>query len=413
MYFEPLYQGDERFGTLFVHRDITKEHEVDKMKSEFVSTVSHELRTPLASVLGFTELLLNKEFSPGRQKKYLTTIHKEANRLTSLINDFLDVQRMESGKQTYEMRALDLVPIVSDLVDTAQVNAPQHRILLDLQTDHLYVHADSDKVRQIFTNLLSNAVKYSPNGGDVTVTIRENKDTAYIDVADNGLGIPEEGLSKLFGKFFRIDNSDRREIGGTGLGLAIVKEIVKAHGGDVTVRSTMGEGSVFTVSLPKTSAAEPLQVKDEAAIALKTDVGSGVGIVIIEDDYSLSELLTAELQDYGFRVHRFANGEDALQQIAKLKPAAIVVDLMLQTSMDGWSIISELKKDRETTDIPVFISSALDERTKGSEYGIASYLIKPYRPAMLPQVIMQTLINSSKKGHIMFPLDTGPDTAKS
>lgn len=416
MYFEPLYQGNARFGTLFVHRDITKEHEVDKMKSEFVSTVSHELRTPLASVLGFTELLLNKEFSPERQKKYLTTIHKEANRLTSLINDFLDVQRMESGKQTYEKQVLDLVPILSDLVDTVQVNASQHRIVLNLQTDHMHINADGDKMRQIFTNLLSNAVKYSPDGGDVTVSVRENKDTAYIDVADKGLGIPEESLSKLFGKFFRIDNSDRREIGGTGLGLAIVKEIVKAHGGDVTVKSVMGEGSVFTVALPKASAAETAQAKEEAAVAAITDAagsGSGVSLVIIEDDTSLSELLTAELQEYGFRVHHFVNGEDALKEIAKLKPDAVVVDLMLQASMDGWSIISELKKDRETAHIPVFISSALDERTKGSEYGVASYLIKPYRPAMLPQVIMQTLINSSKKGHVMFPLDAGQDSAKS
>jgi CheY-like chemotaxis protein/anti-sigma regulatory factor (Ser/Thr protein kinase) len=415
MYFEPLYQGSARFGTLFVHRDITKEHEVDKIKSEFVSTVSHELRTPLASVLGFTELLLNKEFSPERQKKYLTTIHKEANRLTALINDFLDVQRMESGKQTYEKQVIDLVPILTDLVDTVQVNAAHHRIVLDAHAEHVRVVADGDKMRQTFTNLLSNAVKYSPNGGDVTVSVREDQGTAYVDIADKGLGIPEESLSKLFGKFFRIDNSDRREIGGTGLGLAIVKEIVEAHGGEVTVKSAMGEGSVFTVALPKAGVAETEQAKDEAAVVAKTDGGSGIGLVIIEDDTSLSELLTAELQEYGFRVHHFVNGEDALKEITRLKPAAVVVDLMLQgqESMDGWSIISELKKDRETAHIPVFISSALDERTKGSEYGVASYLIKPYRPAMLPQVIMQTLVNSSKTGHVMFPLDAGQDPAKS
>ena len=175
VYFEELYRGNKKFGTLFVHRDITKAHEVDQMKSEFVSTVSHELRTPLASVLGFTELMLNKKLKPERQQKYLHTIYQEAKRLTALINDFLDVQRMESGKQTYEKKYEDIVPIIDQVVDTYRVNHPHHTFIIKKKTDNTSVLGDDDKLTQVFNNLLSNAVKYSPDGGEIKVKVYEKE----------------------------------------------------------------------------------------------------------------------------------------------------------------------------------------------------------------------------------------------
>lgn len=250
VYFEPLFRGNERFGTVLVHRDITKEYEVDQMKSEFVSTVSHELRTPLASVLGFTELLLNRELNPERQRKYLTTIHQEAHRLTGLINDFLDLQRIESGKQLYEFQNLDIMPVIEEVIEIQKVNTSIHEFVIDLHTEQTTISADKDKIQQVLMNLIGNAVKYSPEGGSITIRCSDSGQYLQVDIIDEGLGIPQEALPKLFSKFYRIDNSDRREIGGTGLGLAIVKEIVQAHNGNITVESEQGKGSTFTIRFP-------------------------------------------------------------------------------------------------------------------------------------------------------------------
>jgi signal transduction histidine kinase len=247
---QTLYRDGKKFGTIFEYHDITRQYEVDQMKSEFVSTVSHELRTPLSSVLGFTELMLNKELKPEKQRKYLMTISREATRLTALINDFLDVQKMESGKQTYCKSYCDLQSIIEEVIAAQKVNTDKHEFVVDVQAGNPTVLGDQDKLTQVFSNLLSNAVKYSPNGGKILVKIRDEKLRVAVDIMDEGLGIPAVAIPNLFAKFYRIDNSDRRKIGGTGLGLAIVKEIMKAHDGDVQVQSDLGAGSTFTVSLP-------------------------------------------------------------------------------------------------------------------------------------------------------------------
>ncbi|MDF2959117.1 MAG: PhoR protein [Paenibacillus sp.] len=220
-------------GYLFVFRDRTEEEKVDEMKNEFVSIVSHELRTPLASVLGFIEILLHRQLAPDKQQKYMETIYKEANRLSTLINDFLDLQRMESGKQVYHFAPVDLVSLLEEA--SYQWNGKQsHQIELHLPDTQVWIRADSDRFKQIIHNLLSNAIKYSPHADKVEVRIEKTGKQVKLLVTDYGLGIPEEARGKLFSKFFRVDNSDRRQIGGTGLGLAIVKEIVDAHRGSIT-----------------------------------------------------------------------------------------------------------------------------------------------------------------------------------
>jgi signal transduction histidine kinase len=232
------------------NQDITKEYEVDQIKSEFVSTVSHELRTPLSSILGFTELLLNRELKPERQKKYLTTIYNEAKRLTALINDFLDVQRMESGRQTYEKKYIPLLPMLNKIIETQQVTTNHYEIRLESDSEYPTILGDRAKIEQVFANLINNAVKYSPNGGLIKVRVTEEHQRVSVSVADQGLGIPEDAIPNLFQKFYRVDNSDRRSIGGTGLGLSIVQGIVKEHDGKVEVQSVFGKGSTFTVSFP-------------------------------------------------------------------------------------------------------------------------------------------------------------------
>lgn len=250
VYCEGLFHGNAKLGTIFVHRNITKEFEVDRIKSEFVSTVSHELRTPLASILGFTELIMTRELKPDRQKKYLTTIYNEAGRLTALINDFLDIQRMEAGKQCYESKEIQLLPIIKKVMDLQKVHSDKHELILDFAGGSDRVIGDREKMEQAITNLVHNAIKYSPDGGEVRVAVYEKDGLVNIEIKDEGLGVPPESMDKLFEKFFRVDNSDRRSIGGTGLGLAIVKEIIGVHGGEIKVDSEYGKGSTFTVSLP-------------------------------------------------------------------------------------------------------------------------------------------------------------------
>ncbi|MFE1245340.1 ATP-binding protein [Fictibacillus sp. NPDC058756] len=396
IYSESLVQNDMKIGTVIVYRDITKEFEVDQMKSEFVTTVSHELRTPLSSVLGFTELMLTRELKPERQKKYLTTIHQEAFRLTSLINDFLDVQKMESGNQEFDKKYHSILPIIEDVIDVQKINSHKHAFEVELKTENLSVFGDKDKLSQVFVNLMSNAVKYSPEGGKVQVILKSNENHLIIHVKDEGLGIPKAALQNLFTKFYRVDNSDRRKIGGTGLGLAIVKEIVKAHNGHISVDSILGEGSTFTIKFPLI---EDVYVNASAAEAK----GKKADILIIEDDRHLAALLTDELMENGFQIAQFNLGEQAVKVVEEIQPKAIVLDILLEGEMDGWQVLQNLKENPATADIPILISSALDDKQRGMNLGASGYLTKPYQPSHLTSSILQILFNKESNGHILVP----------
>ncbi|USY55981.1 ATP-binding protein [Bacillus sp. 1780r2a1] len=398
VYSEYVYRNRQHFGVLFVHRDITKEFEVDQMKSEFVSTVSHELRTPLASVLGFTELMLNKTLRPERQTKYLNTIYQEAQRLTALINDFLDVQKMESGTQTYHKNYVNLVPILKQVINVQQVNAGKHTFDIITSSENLIVFGDEDKLIQLFNNLIHNAVKYSPDGGNVQIKALAEHDKVHISIKDEGIGIPEEAINKLFTKFYRVDNSDMRKIGGTGLGLSIVKEIVKSHQGEIKVNSEWKKGSTFTVSLPLMTTHSVEQIEQEKEDGKRS-------IIIIEDDKSLASLLQVELKESGFYVRHFDRGEAAIEAIQANPPEAIVLDIMLhEHEMNGWDILKTLKGDPTTEHIPIFISSALDEKNKGMEFGAYAYLVKPYQPSKLTNTILQMIVEKNEgNGEILVP----------
>ncbi|WP_394232198.1 ATP-binding protein [Niallia oryzisoli] len=405
VYYEELYRGNKKYGTLFVHRDITKEYEVDQMKSEFVSTVSHELRTPLSSVLGFTELMLNKDLKPERQEKYLLTIYQEAKRLTALINDFLDVQRMESGKQTYEKKFENLLPIIHQVIDMYNENEPDHIFQIQKKTANTTVLGDNDKLIQVFNNLINNAVKYSPAGGEIKVVLYEKEHSLCIDIIDQGLGIPEEALPNLFTKFYRVDNSDRRKIGGTGLGLSIVHEIMKAHEGTVSVTSILRKGSRFTLTFPlvESKATEEKVRNDFQSFSLD----DSVHVIVIEDDKNLASLLTTELEDNGFHVLQYMQGDAGMEAIKKYKPDTIVLDIMLDESgINGWEILEQVKHDSDLQDIPIIISSALEEKEKGFKLGASEYLIKPYPPHKLSSTILQTLLIKEKSGQILVPAKT-------
>lgn len=239
-------------NTINIVTDITERVQIDKMKSEFVSTVSHEIRTPLTVMLALSQLLLtNNTLSEEKLQKYYNTMYTETKRLTNLVNDFLDIQRMESGKQILNKEKICLVDVVEEVVSLYEANET-HELIVDMdKADYSPIFADAQKMVQLLTNLVSNAIKYSPESREIKIIIRELETEIKVSVVDRGLGIPEDSIPMLFTKFYRVDNSDHRKVGGTGLGLVICKEIVKAHDGNIGVSSKLNEGSEFYFTIPK------------------------------------------------------------------------------------------------------------------------------------------------------------------
>jgi signal transduction histidine kinase/CheY-like chemotaxis protein len=304
--------GGGQRGVGVVLRDVTAERDLVRTKDELVSVVSHELRTPLASVVGFAELLRTRELTDAQRQQFLTVILEEGRRLTALINDFLDLQRMETGRQEISPRQLDLPDLLSNTVEAAGPDEARP-IELDLPDELPAVRADPDRIHQVMSNLLSNARKYSPGGGPIRVSASEDDGQVIVSVRDSGLGMPPEALPRLFEKFFRIDNSDRRSITGTGLGLAISRKIIEAHGGRIWADSEgLGHGSRFSFSLPVANA--------------RSTSGD---VLIIEDDAGFARLLEAELADRSISSAWVASAEEALEQLEIHRPRALVLDLLL------------------------------------------------------------------------------------
>ncbi len=247
-------------GRLWIVSDVTREREADRLKSEFLSIVSHELRTPLTSIMGYTELLLARDFTPGEQREFIKTVYDEANHLYQIVEDLLGVTRLEAGNVRLDRWAVSLRQIIGDLVThlSNQISG-KHTMLIDIPPHLSPVYADRDKVRQVLVNLITNAVKYSPNGGEIRLTVTEDAELppdhpkgqfVRIAVSDQGIGIAPEDLPRIWERFFRVDNGNTRRIGGTGLGLSIARALVELHGGRIWAESKLNKGSTFYFTLP-------------------------------------------------------------------------------------------------------------------------------------------------------------------
>jgi signal transduction histidine kinase len=228
--------------------------ESEQHKRDLISMVSHEIRTPLASVVGFTSLLLEREFSPEERRRYLEIVDQQARRLAALAGDFLDVQLLEGGGLSFDYAPFDLVELASEQARLFFSHASAHTLDLEVPDHPVIVNADRDRIAQVIGNLLSNAIKYSPSGGHVSLLLTANERGAELSVEDEGMGIPAADRARIFEKFFRGADA-ASAIGGTGLGLAVAREIVTSHGGRIEVDSEPGRGSTFTVRLPRVSAA--------------------------------------------------------------------------------------------------------------------------------------------------------------
>ena len=230
--------------------DISERKEIERMKNDFVSCVSHELRTPLSSLRGFAELMLHRDYPAEKQRHFLEIIYRESRRLGDLVNDVLDLQRIEAGRVVLQFGPVSLAELVAETAELFSTPGERHRLLQEVPAGFPPVEADAEAVRQILRNLVSNALKHSPEGGDIRIGVAEREGQALVWVADQGMGIPPDLLPHIFSKFYRAPGSVARKIAGTGLGLAVVKGLVEAHHGAVWVESTPGQGSTFSFTLP-------------------------------------------------------------------------------------------------------------------------------------------------------------------
>jgi PAS domain S-box-containing protein len=239
-------------GCVAVLSDITETKQIDAMKSDFLNMVSHELRTPLTPILAYAELLVTDDPDREKTKRYANVITREISRLATLINDLLDLSRIEAGKGlSLALEKGDLTEVIRSVASIYKNYTNKHSIVLDVPKTGAEIMFDSFRLVQVLTNLISNAIKYSPEGGDIRITYSEAYGCANISVADTGMGIPADELPQIFDKFYRVKSEKNRKIGGAGIGLSIVKHLVELHKGTIDVKSEPGKGSVFTISIPK------------------------------------------------------------------------------------------------------------------------------------------------------------------
>jgi PAS domain S-box-containing protein len=383
LYSTPVRDQGVFLGRLFVFRDVTHEREVDRMKTEFVSLVSHELRTPLTSIKGFTAMVLDGDAGEINEEveEYLGIVFSNAERLVSLVNDLLDLSRVESGRIQLKSEPVDLNEIVHTVVATMQQTIKEKGQSLSVSVDPAATNVvgDRDKMVQVLTNYVSNAYKYTQAGGDIRVEITSQGELARVAVSDNGFGIAPEDQEQLFTRFYRVDNSMTREIGGTGLGLSIVKQLIELMGGQVSVESALGSGSTFAFTVPL--AAEAVQVAEtagvvEAAAVLPSEMAQpGASILVVEDDPDIARLIAHHLQKAGYRVQVAHTAEEALAGLAEDLPKLITLDIDLP-GMQGDELARRLQADPLTHDIPVLILSVFVDEPGGMQLG-AFALSKP------------------------------------
>jgi signal transduction histidine kinase/DNA-binding response OmpR family regulator len=347
--------------------------ELDRVKTQFLANMSHELRTPLNSIIGFSRVILKGIDGPisDLQRQDLTAIYNSGQHLLGLINDMLDLAKIEAGKMDMAFEETNVGEIITAVMSTASGLVKDKPIRLTQRIPEVLpsVRADPIRVRQVLLNLLSNAAKFTEQG-EIVVEASTQQDTSGLDevlvrVTDTGSGISEEDQTKLFQAFSQVDDSPTRRTGGSGLGLSISQQLIQLQGGRIGVQSEVGHGSTFYFTLPVYSASQQ-------------SAGSSDGRVVmaVDDDPQVIRLYERYLEPQGYHVIGVTDPTKARERAMQLKPFAITLDIMMP-GMDGWSVLTELKAEAETRNIPVIVCSILEQQERGFSLGAADYVLKP------------------------------------
>jgi signal transduction histidine kinase/CheY-like chemotaxis protein len=355
--------------------------EADKHKSVFLASMSHELRTPLNAILGFSELLIDStdgQFPLETRKRFLEQIHSSGKHLLGLINDILDLSKVEAGQMELRLEVVSVGELVGQVLTTIEPLAAQKKVTVEAEVGSAgSIEADAGKFKQMLLNLLSNALKFTPQGGSVKISARRLPDAVEIDFADTGIGIAATDHVRIFQEFQQVDSGISRQQTGTGLGLSLTKRFAMLHGGDVRVESDLGKGSVFTLRMPlvATSTEKARSVPGPALVSFNGN-GSLPLVLVVEDDPLAAELLARQLHRAGFRAEVVAKGSEVVSKATSLQPAVITLDILLP-DLDGWEILARLKHDEATRAIPVVVISVVDTPELGLALGAMDYFVKP------------------------------------
>jgi signal transduction histidine kinase/ActR/RegA family two-component response regulator len=371
-------------------------------KSDFLASMSHELRTPLNAVIGFSEVLLERLFGDlnERQDEYLRDILNSGNHLLALLNEILDLSKVEAGRMEVALSTFSVAAAVEYAVSMVRERAVRHNITLNqsIAPSVDLLTSDELRIRQVLVNLLSNAVKFTHDGGRVDVLVAPVGDELVITVRDTGDGIAMEDRERIFESFQQGRRGAPKEEG-TGLGLTLCRKIVNLLGGRIWLESELGRGSAFHVAVPVGVPAEA----EDAAAADPAESRRSV-VVIIDDDRASLDLLSAYLTGTGLRVVRARDGNEGLAEIRRVHPAVVVLDIRLP-GMDGWTVLETLKEAPDTREIPVIIVSILDEAARGMAAGAAYYLTKPLGRDDLTAALrkLQVLPHEAAAAHYVTP----------
>jgi len=389
--------------------------QANRSKSIFLANMSHELRTPLNAIIGYSEMLLEEAedleetgFSSDLQK-----IQAAGKHLLGLINDILDLSKIEAGKMGLYLEDFSVGLMIEDVCTTIRplIEKNTNSLVVQQSADLGEMRADLTKMRQMLFNLLSNASKFTENGA-ITLTMdrvsHDDGDQLIFSVADSGIGMNEEQISRLFQAFTQADVSTTRKYGGTGLGLTITRRFCEMMGGTIEVKSELGKGSVFTIRLPA-SVAEPKvdtpPVPQLNHIAADCSEGRCT-LLVIDDDPMVCEMMQRFLDADGFHVVSAHSGAEGLALARELKPCAITLDVMMP-SMDGWAVLNTLKHDPELAHIPVIMMTIVDDKNMGYALGAADYLVKPLERERLKTILERHLHNCTEK-RVLVVEDDGP-----
>jgi signal transduction histidine kinase/CheY-like chemotaxis protein len=351
--------------------------EANQLKSQFLANMSHELRTPMNSIIGFSEILVERLDGKVEPKHlgFLEHIHTSGTHLLGIINDVLDLTKVEAGKMELYPELFPVAPVIESVCQMMRgMTRTQQKIVVEVPADLPQIETDLAKFKQVLFNLISNAVKFSPADQPIVVRAGLDEGTLHVSVRDAGIGIAPEHHAMIFEEFRQVDGSVRREFGGTGLGLALVRRFVELQGGRVSVDSALGHGSTFTFTLPVRTMWGGLQPARDRLKPVTTS--SAATVLVVEDDQAAYDSIASTLQSAGFLPIRARHGDEALRIAREVHPAAVTLDLGLP-GMDGWEVLRRLKSDDATRSLPVVIVSMMDNRDLGVALGADDYFVKP------------------------------------